>query len=686
MSKKITQAAEVDLSIKGSQSVKSIKQELKEAKEQAIAMARAFGEFSPQATAAQQRLANLKDEMEDLNHRVNALNPDKFSRIGTAAQGLAHGFTAAQGAATLFGSESENVNKILARTQAAMALSQGLQGLGDSKKALLSLGSAIKGPVIQAFTTLRGAIIATGIGALAVGLGLVVNNFDDVKKAVKRVIDAIPGLSSVINALGEAWEWVTEKALAFTDAIGLTDTALDKQISQLEKSTKAAERAAEIDEALGKDTYAQRKKILEDQLRILELNQEDEEDILEKKHEIRLLDAKREKSLADQRAKEEEKRREEEKAAQEKAAQEWLQRAQAGKTAQISIQKDLELIRLDDRARQIRELEIWRDEQARILRAGGQKLTALNELYIEKERKLRDEWAAEDQKKREDLEKAKTEAIRAAAQERLRIASEEYSQQQANTNQFYAEQKLALLKDLEGGKISREEYSQKLSELELEKYSRQIQDAKDYNQTATELEIQLAESRKALAEETAAKQIEIAKKEQEARRALIGSILEGAEALGQILTKEGQKREKMSKMFALAQIAIDTATAISSLVASSEANPANAVTFGAAGVAQFAAGIARILVNISKAKQLLSSAGGSGGGPAPGGGVQPGGAGARPPQFQTIGQDIRISGLGSGGSQGGTGSGGIQKIPVVEYADIRKAQRRVSITEETGEL
>lgn len=70
------------------------------------------------------------------------------------------------------------------------------------------------------------------------------------------------------------------------------------------------------------------------------------------------------------------------------------------------------------------------------------------------------------------------------------------------------------------------------------------------------------------------------------------------DAIGWVLLQRG---------LALAQIAIDTARAISSLTASSSANPANAVTFGGAGAAQFIAGFAQILANIAKAKVLLTT-------------------------------------------------------------------------------
>jgi TP901 family phage tail tape measure protein len=61
------------------------------------------------------------------------------------------------------------------------------------------------------------------------------------------------------------------------------------------------------------------------------------------------------------------------------------------------------------------------------------------------------------------------------------------------------------------------------------------------------------------------------------------------------------------KGITLAQIAVDTAKAISSLTSASAANPTNAVTYGAAGAAQFVAGLATILANVAQAKQLLSA-------------------------------------------------------------------------------
>jgi len=64
-----------------------------------------------------------------------------------------------------------------------------------------------------------------------------------------------------------------------------------------------------------------------------------------------------------------------------------------------------------------------------------------------------------------------------------------------------------------------------------------------------------------------------------------------------------------SKASTLFKIGLDTASAISSLVAMSEANPTNAVTFGAAGAIQFATGLIRILANMMMARKVIMGKG-----------------------------------------------------------------------------
>jgi len=220
--------------------VKSIKTELREAKEEAIALARKFGELSPEATKAAAKLASLKDEMGDLNQAVNGLNPDKFQRIATLTNGVVRGFQAASGAAVLFGKTGEDIEKTIAKLQATMALADGIQGVMDARKQFVALGNQIKGSVVKAFSTLKGAIIGTGIGALVVALGLLISNFDKVKQ---YVLNLFPGLAKlggfVTDLIGKFTDFIgvtTEAGRALSDSIKSQETALEKLNGWLDRN------------------------------------------------------------------------------------------------------------------------------------------------------------------------------------------------------------------------------------------------------------------------------------------------------------------------------------------------------------------------------------------------------------------------------------------------------------------
>jgi hypothetical protein len=178
-----TVAINLEAKTKGTESVKSLKAQIKEATNEAVALAQKFGEFSPEAIKAAQRVANLKDQMEDFQQKVQALNPDKFNQINTIAKGVANGFQAAQGAMALFGAESEDVQKALLKVQGAMALAQGLEGLGEAGKQLKALGE--RGiEAFQKMTTSSKAFMVTGIGLLLTALGTVIEYWDDISKAL----------------------------------------------------------------------------------------------------------------------------------------------------------------------------------------------------------------------------------------------------------------------------------------------------------------------------------------------------------------------------------------------------------------------------------------------------------------------------------------------------------------------
>lgn len=192
MARKIVTPVEVQASVTGDQSVKSFRAQLKEAQQEAFRLAQALGQTSPEAVKAAQKVAELRDQMDDFNATVKGLHPDRFQKFANITATLANGFAAAQGAAALLGSESEDLQKSMARVQGAMAFAQGISGLKDMKFQLGDIRGFITKQIIPAFTTLAGA--ARAVGA-ALGIGAIIAGVTALIAAFKNLDISINGVS-----------------------------------------------------------------------------------------------------------------------------------------------------------------------------------------------------------------------------------------------------------------------------------------------------------------------------------------------------------------------------------------------------------------------------------------------------------------------------------------------------------
>jgi hypothetical protein len=180
--------AAIDLTVK-KPDFKSMKSEIRELTVQAQQAVMQFGEFSPEAIKAEKALAQARDRMEDFNDRVAAVNPDKFAQVNTVVQGVARGFQAAQGAMALFGTQSEELEKTMVKLQGAMALAEGLEGLGKIQQQFTAIFTNVVSGAKKAFAAIKAGIGSTGIGLLVVALGSIVAYWDEIKEAVSGVSD-----------------------------------------------------------------------------------------------------------------------------------------------------------------------------------------------------------------------------------------------------------------------------------------------------------------------------------------------------------------------------------------------------------------------------------------------------------------------------------------------------------------
>jgi hypothetical protein len=214
----------------------SLKSQLREAQSEVASLSDKFGVTSREAAEAAKRAADLKDRIGDAKSLTDAFNPDaKFNALSSSIGGVLNGFQAYEGAMGLIGVQNEDLQKTLLKVQSAMAFSQGVQGLLESKDSFIQLGAVVKSTtlytaaynfvmgisnketatnvlVTEADTTakvgltgatgvlstvtggattamklFRVALIATGIGAIIVLVGLLIANFDKVTAVVTKL-------------------------------------------------------------------------------------------------------------------------------------------------------------------------------------------------------------------------------------------------------------------------------------------------------------------------------------------------------------------------------------------------------------------------------------------------------------------------------------------------------------------
>jgi hypothetical protein len=131
-----------------------------------------------------QRAGQLEDAIGDANAAVKAFNPEaKLKAVVDVVGVVANGFSAAQGAMALFGGESEELEKVMVKTQGAIALATGINGLMGMGDAFTNLSNIIKTKVVTAFGTMRSAIISTGILGLVVLIGTLIYSWMEEKEA-----------------------------------------------------------------------------------------------------------------------------------------------------------------------------------------------------------------------------------------------------------------------------------------------------------------------------------------------------------------------------------------------------------------------------------------------------------------------------------------------------------------------
>jgi len=221
-----------------------------------------------------QRLGAVKDEIGDLKAEIQAFagTDAKVAAFGNVIGGVASGFQAAQGAAALLGSESEEVQKALLKVQAASALADGIKGItamGDSLKVAGNVAKQLITQIIGVDTYTKIVTVSTRIWnavmaanpimLIVAGIGLLVGAFVLLDKAFADNRTEAEKLEDAYQAQKKASEEliasIDNEILALSglksneeEILRLRKLRLDQSISLAKQGREAAEAQVSQDE------------------------------------------------------------------------------------------------------------------------------------------------------------------------------------------------------------------------------------------------------------------------------------------------------------------------------------------------------------------------------------------------------------------------------------------------------
>jgi hypothetical protein len=593
------------------------------------------------------RAGQIKEQMRGVADAINDADPEKFGgKFQRTAEGIAGAFSAVTGAQALFGQQSEEIEKQMLKVQGAIALTQGISAMKELRNDATELAGSIKNKVVTAFQSLNASQIAnaqatgtmttlqkaynvvigtstgalkgfklalasTGIGALILALGYLITNFDKLKGSLSASLTSAKKFETSTTQQGEAARYASDNFAEYERTLrrlGLTEEeisnkrkarfkdAIDKTQKEIEASKEVYKeqlknlKTVETFDKFGlnatgrllfgdeEDAKAQQQKIkdLNASLTKLRNDQFDYNQQIKEDRKKDNEDAKNKlKEANDEAVRKVNERKEKAKQLAEQEAQERL-------ALQRKIE-DLTVANIDDaNARDIMSLKLKHDRELEEMQKqyGKKKEFAEleNQLLIqqENERKALEEEQkkAKDEKAKAEIEKANNDAKALLEAEIIR-AEEDFNLKQ---------QKRIELENLD--------FAQQMANTELTNGEREILKAQ-HEANLVGIAKDSADRQKQIDEATKQSKLELMN--------AVGSIF--GELAG--LSKQASG---VQKAFAITQVAIDTATALSGLTSISFSPTNGDNSFNPLGpYIKLATGTAKIISNMARVKSILGS-------------------------------------------------------------------------------
>jgi len=623
---KIVTASEINVQIKGTESVEELNNILKDAKDNAKKVGDEFGENSNEFKKANAQVENLTSSIDGLNQETSELANKNLKKVNSSTKDLKKGVDAAGDSAEKMGGKTS-------------ALSVITKGFGMALKGL-GIGLIIK--AVQLFTEVlgRNQKVVNAVGKAIEFLSLIFNDlFEYIFNSAPKVIDFFKGIfddpQQALKDFGTAIkENLIERFNSWLDTLGYVASAVKKLFTgdfkgamqdvksagkelvdvatgvnnSVDRVSNAVSKGVESFKEYAKETWntASANVELARSAKIAAAEQQGLVEIYDRQAEQqRQLRDDTSQSIAS-RIEANDKlgaTLEKQEVAMRGVANAQIAAAEAALLANNTDENQIALIEAKNNLLGVEaQIEGFRSEQK------------MNSIALEKEQI--------------DLENRRAEGLSSLAQKNkefnVSLIEDDLERLQAQKDLLEQE------KELEEQRLTDKINSfKKGTQLRLEAELERAAKLQEFEQSITTKENEINAERDAKREEAGQKRRDKEKadadavvKEHEKKWAAIREIENAAYSTAQnfvnLLGELGNENLKTQKAQALVQIGIDTAQAISALVKASQQNQLNGATGGIAGALQFASGIVQITANIAKAVNILKApapnVGGGGGG------------------------------------------------------------------------
>ena len=481
------------LQVDTSESVKSLsslKAEIKDLKSQLLGLEEGTEEYNKVLVECSDKMHELVEIQEQTKASSQDFG-DRMSNVAGTISGLSGAVQTVTGALSIMGVEMGDDSKLMKTLVAAMSITQGVQAIDSGIKSFKALKISIQASTM-AMSGLKKALISTGIGALVVGVGLLIANFDKLKNLISGTTDESKKFA---NANAKLKESLGDLNRQYDYEIAVMEQDGKSKVEIAQKRYEAANAAYQEAQATF-DLISAKKKLNDEEKAELETARQvvnerwsavvsSMNDVALAERQDRIDREKAEKEAAEKRLQ-----------AQKAAAQKAVEQRKADLAQIAKIEREAQIGLMDDKQGELAKLEDTYKEQLALYEKRGQDPATLTEYYEQQKQAIIDKYEQERKDKEAEAAQAEIDARtdRSAA---LLAALDKQLQDELN---LYDQQAIA----------SQEQLAKNYSEENVEKAKKQMEIAYDSMlQRKIELEQELLQSDELLAEDRASVQADL---------------------------------------------------------------------------------------------------------------------------------------------------------------------------------